>query len=79
MPIYTNDPFDDGFFPVEPSLRSSIGIGPKVTKAIDDATKDWLDEHPEATTTVEDNSLTNAKFMDGSVNSCHRERVHHHR
>lgn len=69
MPIYTNDPCDDGLFPVEPSLRSSIGIGPKVTKAIDAATKDWLDEHPEATTTVEDNSLTNAKFMDGSVNS----------
>lgn len=69
MPIYTNDPFDDGLFPVEPSLRSSIGIGPKVTKAIDAATKDWLDKHPEATTTVEDNSLTNAKFMDGSVNS----------
>lgn len=69
MPIYTNDPCDDGLFPVEPSLRSSIGIGPKVTKAIDAATKDWLDNHPEATTTVEDNSLTNAKFMDGSVNS----------
>lgn len=69
MPIYTNDPYDDDLFPMEPSLRSSIGIGPKVTKAIDDATKDWLDNHPEATTTVEDNSLTNAKFMDGSVNS----------
>lgn len=69
MPIYTNDPCDDGLFPMEPSLRSSIGIGPKVTKAIDAATKDWLDNHPEATTTVEDNSLTNAKLMDGSVNS----------
>lgn len=69
MPIYTNDPYDDGFFPVEPSLRSSIGIGPKITEAIDAATSDWLEKHPEATTTVEDNSLTNAKFMDGSVNS----------
>lgn len=69
MPIYTNNPYDDGFFPMGPSLRSSIGIGPKVTKAIDAATKDWLDKHPEATTTVEDDSLTNAKFMDGSVNS----------
>ena len=69
MPIYTSDPCDDGFFPVEPSLRSSIGIGPKVTKAIDDATRGWLDEHPEATTTVEDDSLTNVKFKDGSVNS----------
>lgn len=69
MPIYTNDPCDDGCFPTGSSLRSSIGIGPKVTKAIDAATKDWLDKHPEATTTVEDDSLTNAKFMDGSVNS----------
>lgn len=57
MPIYTNDPCDDGLFPVEPSLRSSIGIGPKVTKVIDAATKDWLDKHPEATTTVEEKSL----------------------
>lgn len=69
MPIYTNDPYDDGLFPVEPSLRSSIGIGPKVTKAIDDATRDWLDDHPEATTTVEDDSITNVKLKDGSVNS----------
>lgn len=69
MPIYTNDPYDDGLFPVEPSLLSSIGIGPKVTKAIDAATKDWLDNHPEATTTVEDDSITNVKLKDGSVNS----------
>lgn len=69
MPIYTNDLCDDGFFPMEPSLRSSIGIGPKVTKAIDTATKDWLDNHPEATTTVEDDSITNVKLKDGSVNS----------
>lgn len=69
MPIYTNDPCDDGLFPMEPSLRSSIGIGPKITKAIDAATRDWLDEHPEATTTIEDDSITNAKLKDGSVNS----------
>lgn len=69
MPIYTNDPCDDGLFPVDPSLRSSIGIGPKVTKAIDVATKDWLDNHPEATTTVEDDSITNIKLKNGSVNS----------
>lgn len=27
----------------------------------------WLDDHPEATTTVADNSLTTAKYRDGSV------------
>lgn len=58
MPIYTDHPCDDGFFPMERHpLRSSIGIGPKVTKIIDAATKDWLDKHPEATTTVEEESL----------------------
>lgn len=27
----------------------------------------WLEEHPEASTTVQDNSLTTAKYIDGSV------------
>ena len=31
------------------------------------ATNDWLDDHPEATTTVQDNSLTTAKYVDGSI------------
>lgn len=69
MPIYTDDPCNDGATPFGIPLVSSIGINPKVTKAIDAATRDWLDDHPEATTTVEDYSLTNRKFMDGSVNS----------
>lgn len=30
-----------------------------------DATEQWLDAHPEATTTVQDNSLTYEKFADG--------------
>lgn len=29
-----------------------------------DAVKDWLDKHPEATTTVQDKSLTDSKFTD---------------
>lgn len=29
--------------------------------------EDWLDTHPEATTTVQDDSLTTAKYKDGSV------------
>lgn len=31
---------------------------------VDEAVQDWLDEHPEATTTVQDGSLTKAKFSD---------------
>lgn len=62
MPIYTDNPYDDGFVPHTTPLMSSIGIGLKVTKAIDAATKDWLDEHPEATTTVQDGSLRESKL-----------------
>jgi hypothetical protein len=32
-----------------------------------DAVNDWLDDHPEATTTVEDGSITTAKLADGAV------------
>lgn len=32
------------------------------TQPVEDAVSDWLDEHPEATTTVEDGSLTEAKM-----------------
>jgi len=32
------------------------------TGAVGDAVADWLDDHPEATTTVQDGSLTEAKF-----------------
>lgn len=34
---------------------------------ITDAVEDWLDVHPEATTTVQDDSLTTDKYQDGSV------------
>lgn len=33
------------------------------------AVSDWLDEHPEATTTVEDGSITNAKLQDSTISS----------
>lgn len=69
MPIYTDCPCNDGAMPPGPSLLSSLGVNPKITKAIDAATRDWLDKHPEATTTVEDDSITNLKLKDGSVNS----------
>lgn len=34
---------------------------------IGEIVQDWLDDHPEATTTVEDNSLTTAKYQNKSV------------
>lgn len=37
--------------------------GDEIRAAVDE----WLAEHPEATTTVQDNSLTTAKYVDGSV------------
>ena len=33
----------------------------------DSSIQEWLDEHPEATTTVQDNSLTTAKYKDASI------------
>lgn len=38
-------------------------IEPYITAAVDE----WLAEHPEATTTVQDNSITNAKLVNGSI------------
>ncbi len=68
MPIY-NDILDDGFIPRRTPLMSSIGIGPKVTDAIVGATKEWLDDHPEATIAVEDGSITSAKLAENAVTS----------
>lgn len=36
-------------------------------QSLEDVIDAWLDDHPEATTTVEDGSITTAKFQDGSV------------
>lgn len=67
MPIYTNDPYDDDFIHYHLPLNSSVGVGPKVTESIDKATKEWLDEHPEATTTIEDGAVTTRKIADRAV------------
>jgi len=37
------------------------------TGDVDESVQNWLDEHPEATTTVPDGSITTAKLADGSV------------
>ena len=56
--------------PMRPALEDVIDavndIG-DIEPYITDAVEDWLDEHPEATTTVQDDSLTTAKYQDGSV------------
>lgn len=40
-------------------LRDALG---SLASDIDQAVSDWLDDHPEATTTVEDGSITYAKL-----------------
>ena len=56
--------------PMRPALEDVIDtvndIG-DIEPYITDAVEDWLEEHPEATTTVQDGSLTTAKYQDGSV------------
>lgn len=36
-------------------------------QVIDEAVNDWLNDHPEATTTVQDGAITTAKLADGAV------------
>lgn len=51
----------------EPVLNLGLPTGLPTDEQTADAVDDWLDEHPEATTTVQDDSLTTAKYQDGSV------------
>ena len=46
--------------------------GDEIRVAVDE----WLDEHPEATTTVQDNSLTTAKYVDRSVTPAKLDRTY---
>ena len=46
-------------------LAGYIGGGDIDPEVIEQAVSDWLDDHPEATTTVEDGSITAAKFAPG--------------
>lgn len=52
-------------------LRSAVDEGEDPAESYDDIipviVRQWLAEHPEATTTVQDNSLTTAKYQDSSV------------
>lgn len=44
-----------------------LGIGNPTDVQVASAVETWLDEHPEATTTVEDGSITEQKLADGAV------------
>ena len=46
--------------------------GDEIRVAVDE----WLAEHPEVTTTVQDNSLTTAKYVDGSVTPAKLDRTY---
>ena len=46
--------------------------GDEIKVAVDE----WLAEHPEATTTVQDNSLTTAKYVNGSVTPAKLDRTY---
>ena len=47
------------------AVKSAVGM--PTDAQTEYAVGKWLSEHPEATTTVQDNSLTTAKYRDGSV------------
>jgi len=55
---------DQGIYDAHQELAEYEDI---FTGDVDESVQNWLDEHPEATTTVPDNSLTTAKYKDGSV------------
>ncbi len=51
-------------------LRTKPGTGGVVTdEQVNTAVSAWLTEHPEATTTVADGSITTAKLVDGAVDA----------
>ena len=55
---------DQGIYDAHQKLSEYEDI---FTGDVDESVQNWLDEHPEATTTVQDNSLTTVKYRDGSV------------
>lgn len=46
------------------AVEGIVAIGRPTQAQVDASVSDWLDNHPEATTTVEDGSLTEEKFSD---------------
>ena len=60
-------PVDDGTEEEQSFMSDAIALMQHVS--IEGEVANWLDDHPEATTTVLDGSLSTAKYMDGSVTS----------
>lgn len=72
-------PVDDGTEEEQSAVSKAIALlnhtNSSVIETIDqyldenaaESIQDWLDEHPEATTTVQDGSLTNKKFVIGTL------------
>ena len=48
---------------------ADLKIGTPSDEQVANAVEAWLDEHPEATSTVEDGSITEAKLADGAVSA----------
>lgn len=54
---------------VIPAVDAAFQDAPHLQEVVIQATGDWLDEHPEATTTVQDGSITSLKLGSGAVTS----------
>ena len=57
------DPYDEWL----EEIRQGVHTVEDFAEALTDEVNDWLIAHPEATTTVQDDSLTTAKYQDSSV------------
>ena len=76
--IKANLPLDESGQPIYGTVGQSLrtngdgttewaSVGLPTDEQTAEAVSAWLDDHPEATTTVQDNSLTTAKYRNGSI------------
>ena len=67
---YTSRTFVPAGIPIDNDVYWALSgnvVGTPTDAQVESAVSDWLDNHPEATTTVEDGSITNAKIADGTI------------
>lgn len=66
-PVVTLDETDEGVTisvtDVEGTKTAEVKNGTATDEQVEESVEGWLDEHPEATTTVEDGSITDAKLV----------------